>query len=78
MLDTDYDGESFSVRHCSFIGGHDPYKRLRQALKADINEDAWATLHTTRSQPFRAPTTGKIAVKITNHYGDEVLQVYDV
>ncbi|GAA0856225.1 site-specific DNA-methyltransferase [Streptosporangium amethystogenes subsp. fukuiense] len=78
MIDTDYDGESFFVRHCYFTGGHDPYKRLRQALKADINEDAWATLYNTRSQPFRAPTTGKIAVKVINHYGDEVLQVYDV
>lgn len=78
MIDTDYDGESFFVRHCYFTGGHDPYKRLRQALKADINEDAWATLYTTRSQSFQPPDTGKIAIKVINHYGDEVLQVYDV
>ncbi|GAA4219439.1 hypothetical protein FHR32_000393 [Streptosporangium album] len=78
MIDTDYDGESFFVRHCYFTGGNDPYKRLKQALKADIDEDAWAALYTTRSQPFRSPATGKIAVKVINHYGDEVLQVYDV
>ncbi|NRQ33925.1 site-specific DNA-methyltransferase [Nonomuraea sp. NN258] len=78
MIDADYDGESFFVRHCYFTGGHDPYKRLKQALKADINEDAWATLYATCSQPFRAPTSGKIAVKVINHYGDEVLQVYDL
>ncbi|GGS87754.1 site-specific DNA-methyltransferase [Planobispora rosea] len=78
MIDTDYDGESFFVRHCYFTGGNDPYKRLRQALKADIDEAAWATLYTTRSQPFRSPSTGKIAVKVINDYGDEVLQVYDV
>jgi len=78
MIDTNYDGESFFVRHCYFTGGHDPYKRLKQALKAEIDEAAWATLYTTRSQPFRPPDTGKIAVKVINHYGDEVLQVYDV
>ncbi len=78
MIDTDYDGESFFVRHCYFTGGNDPYARLKKALKADIDEAAWASLYTTRSRPFPPPTTGKIAVKVINHYGDEVLQVYDV
>ena len=78
MIDTDYDGESFFVRHCYFTGDNDPYKRLRQALKADIDEAAWRSLHSTRSRPFDPPQTGKIAVKVINNYGDEVLQVYDV
>jgi adenine-specific DNA-methyltransferase len=78
MIDTDYDGESFFVRHCYFTGDNDPYKRLKSALKADINEAAWATLYRTRSRPFTRPESGKIAVKVINHYGDEVLQVYDV
>ncbi|MEV6982298.1 site-specific DNA-methyltransferase [Sphaerisporangium sp. NPDC051017] len=78
MIDTNYDGESFFVRHCYFTGGSDPYTRLKKALKAEINEAAWASLYTTRSLPFRPPDTGKIAVKVINHYGDEVLQVYDV
>ncbi|AQZ68579.1 Possible DNA methylase [[Actinomadura] parvosata subsp. kistnae] len=78
MIDTDYDGESFFVRHCYFTGGQKPYERLKKALKADIDEAAWEQLYTTRSQPFRTPDTGKIAVKVINHYGDEVLQVYDV
>ena len=78
MIDTDYDGESFFVRHCYFTGDNDPYKRLKAALKADIDPDAWETLYQTKSRPFKRPEKGKIAVKVINHYGDEVLQVYDV
>ncbi|MGH3634787.1 MAG: site-specific DNA-methyltransferase, partial [Mycobacterium sp.] len=78
MIDTDYDGESFFVRHCYFTGDNDPYKRLKAALKADIDVDAWETLYQTKSRPFKRPEKGKIAVKVINHYGDEVLQVYDV
>ena len=78
MIDTDYDGESFLVRHCYFTGDNDPYKRLKAALKADIDPDAWETLYQTRSRPFKRPEKGKIAVKVINHYGDEVLQVYDM
>src|SRR5690606_37363798 len=75
MIDTDYDGESFFVRHCYFTGGQDPYKRLKKALKAEIDEDAWATLNQTVSRPFPSPSTGKIAVKVINDYGDEVVKV---
>ena len=78
MIDSDYDEESFFVRHCYFTGGGDPYKRLRQALKADIDEDAWAALYRTSSLPFAKPTTGKVAVKVINDYGDEVVKVIDV
>ena len=78
MIDTDYDGESFFVRHCYFTGSNDPYARLKRALKADIDEAAWESLYSTRSRPFDQPSSGKIAVKVINHYGDEVLQVYDV
>ncbi len=78
MIDTDYDEESFFVRHCYFTGDNEPYKRLKAALKADIDLDAWETLYQTKSRPFRRPEKGKIAVKVINHYGDEVLQVYEV
>ena len=79
MIDTDYDEESFFVRHCYFSGGgNDPYQRLKRALKADIDEAAWATMYGTRSRPFPMPKTGKIAIKVINHYGDEVLKVYEV
>jgi adenine-specific DNA-methyltransferase len=78
MIDTDYDEESFFVRHCYFTGNGDPYARLKRALKADVDEAAWQSLYSTRSRPFDPPSTGKIAVKVINHYGDEVLQVYEV
>lgn len=78
MIDTDYDGESFFVRHCYFTGGQDPYKRLKTVLKADINEEAWRSLYSTVSRPFPKPSTGSIAVKVINDYGDEVVKVYKV
>ena len=78
MIDTDYDGESFFVRHCYFTGGQDPYARLKKALKADIDEEAWASLYQTISRPFPVPSTGRIAVKVINDYGDEVVKIYDV
>ena len=78
MIDTDYNGESFFVRHCYFTGGNDPYKRLKTALKAEIDEDAWAVALPDRLRPFPSPETGKIAVKVINDYGDEVIKVFEV
>jgi adenine-specific DNA-methyltransferase len=78
MIDTNYNGESFFVRHCYFTGGMDPYKRLKAALKGEIDEEAWASLYRTTSRRFPRPETGKIAVKVINDYGDEVLKVFDV
>ena len=78
FIDTNYNEESFFVRHAYFTGADEPYKRLQQALRAEIDEAAWATLYTTRSYPFDPPQTGKIAVKVINHYGDEVLKVYEI
>ena len=76
FIDTDDKEESFFVRHAYFTGADEPYEKLQRALKAEIDEDAWATLYSTVSRPFEAPSTGKIAVKVINHYGDEVLKVY--
>ncbi len=78
MIDTNYNEESFFVRHCYFTGDHDPYKRLKTALKADIDVDAWESLRSTVSRPFPTPDTGKIAVKVINDYGDEVMKVLEV
>ena len=78
MIDTAYDGESFFVRHAYFTGAGDPYAQLKRALKADIDEEAWASLYQTRSRPFAVPESGRIAVKVINHYGDEVLKTYEV
>jgi adenine-specific DNA-methyltransferase len=76
MIDTDYNEESFFVRHCYFTGGQDPYSRLKVALKADVGEDAWASLYRTESRPFPRPETNRIAVKVINDYGDEVMKVF--
>ena len=78
LVDTSYNEESFFVREAYFTGAGDPYESLRKALRADIDEAAWATLYTTESRPFPPPETGKIAVKVINHYGDEVMKVYSV
>ena len=78
MIDTNYNGESFFVRHCYFTGGQDPYKRLKTALKADIDEEAWASLYRTTSRPFPTPETGQIAVKVINDYGDEVMKIIEI
>ena len=78
FIDSDYNGESFFVRHAYFTGAGDPYDRLKRALRAEIDEAAWSALYATQSQPFDAPKTGKIAVKVINHYGDEVMKVYAV
>ncbi|RIK46773.1 MAG: site-specific DNA-methyltransferase [Chloroflexi bacterium] len=76
FIDSDYDGEAFIVRHAYFTGADEPYDKLKRALRAEIDEAAWAALYRTTSRPFPRPATGKIAVKIINHYGDEVLKVY--
>lgn len=78
MLDTNYNEESFFVRHAYFTGDNDPFKSLKIALKADINPDAWAALKRTASLPFDSPSTGRIAVKVINDYGDEVMKVIEV
>jgi adenine-specific DNA-methyltransferase len=78
FIDTDYDGASFFVRHAYFTGADEPYTRLQRSLRAEIDEDAWASLYRTESRPFPVPESGKIAVKVINHFGDEVMKVYDV
>jgi adenine-specific DNA-methyltransferase len=78
FIDTDYNGESFFVRHAYFLGANDPYKSLKTTLKAEINEEAWATLHSDTSRPFDKPESGRIAVKVINHLGDEVMKVFRV
>ena len=78
FLDTDYNEESFFVRHAYFLGANDPYKALKTTLKAEINQEAWDTLHSDTSRPFNKPASGRIAVKVINHLGDEVMKVYRV
>ena len=78
FIDTDYNEESFFVRHAYFLGANDPYKALKTTLKAEINAEAWASLHSDTSRPFARPANGRIAVKVINHLGDEVMKVFRV
>ncbi|SPD73294.1 conserved hypothetical protein [uncultured Desulfobacterium sp.] len=78
FIDTDYNEESFFVRHAYFLGANNPYQALKTTLKAEINEEAWATLNSDTSRPFDKPKSGRIAVKVINHLGDEVMKVFRV
>ena len=78
FIDTDYNEESFFVRHAYFLGANDPYKALKTTLKAEINPEAWETLNSDTSRPFDKPQSGRIAVKVINHLGDEVMKVFRV
>ena len=78
FIDTDYNEESFFVRHAYFLGANDPYKALKTTLKAEIDQEAWSTLNRDVSRPFDKPKSGRIAVKVINHLGDEVMKVFGV
>ncbi len=78
FIDTDYNEESFFVRHAYFLGANDPYSALKTTLKAEINEEAWDSLNSDISRPFDKPASGRIAVKVINHLGDEVMKVFRV
>lgn len=78
FVDTDYNEESFFVRHAYFLGANDPYRALKNTLKAEINEEAWTSLNSDTSRPFDKPKSGRIAVKVINHLGDEVMKVFRV
>ena len=78
FIDTDYNEECFIVRHAYFTGADEPYEKLKRALRAEIDESAWSALYKTTSYPFEKPKSGKIAVKVINHYGDEVLKVFEI
>jgi adenine-specific DNA-methyltransferase len=78
FIDTDYNEEAFFVRQAYFCGADEPYDRLKRALRAEIDEAAWSSLYATKSRPFDPPKAGKIAIKVINHYGDEVLKVYPI
>jgi len=78
FIDTDYNEESFFVRHAYFLGANDPYKSLKTTLKAEINQEAWESLNSDTSRAFEKPKSGRIAVKVINHLGDEVMKVFKV
>lgn len=78
FIDTEYDGDQFFVRHVYFTGADKPFEKLQRALNSEIDADAWSSLYSNVSRPFPEPSSGRIAVKVINHFGDEVMQVYEV
>ena len=78
FIDVDYNGESFFVRHAYFTGADEPYDKLKRAMRAEIDESAWSSVYSTVSRPFAKPESGRIAVKVINHYGDEILKVFEI
>ena len=78
FIDTDYNEESFFVRHAYFLGQNDPYRSLKTTLKAELDTEAWSTLHSDTSRPFDRPKSSRYAVKVINHLGDEVMKVFRV
>ena len=78
FIDNDYNEEAFFVRQAYFLGANDPYKSLKTTLKAEIDEEAWSSLNSDTSRPFKKPSSGRIAVKVINHLGDEVMKVFRV
>ena len=78
FIDTDYNYESFFVRHAYFPGANDPYKALKTTLKAEVDQEAWDSLNRVRSRPFVKPKDSRVAVKVVNHLGDEVMKVLEV
>lgn len=78
FIDTNYNEESFFVRHAYFTGEDKPMEKLKKALKSEIDEEAWESIYSTKSRSFEIPSSGKVAVKVINHYGDEVLKVFEV
>ncbi|MGG1574529.1 site-specific DNA-methyltransferase [Fictibacillus sp. NRS-1165] len=78
FIDTSYNGESFFVRHAYFLGNDKQLEKLKRALKADIDSHVLDSIHSTKSREFKRPTTGKIAIKVINYFGDEVLKVFHI
>jgi len=78
FIDTDYNEESFFVRHAYFLGANDPYGALKTTLKAEVDPEAWESLHSDTSRPLEKPKSRRIAVKVINHLGDEVMKVFKV
>jgi adenine-specific DNA-methyltransferase len=75
---TDYNKESFFVRHAYFPGASDSCKSLKTVLKAEIDTDAWESLYSAISLTFDRSQSGHIAIKVINRLGNEAMKVFSV
>ncbi|MGE3850564.1 MAG: DNA methyltransferase [Planctomycetota bacterium] len=74
FLDTDYNGRVFHVCQ-AFFPRTGAWEKLKKALKATHDETVWDHLAGTKSAPFERGKTGKIAVKVIDDRGNELLAV---
>ena len=78
MVDTDYNEQCFIARQVFFPDNPTLYKALKKMLNNDIDAEEWESAAGTLSHPFPRPDSNKIAVKVINHFGDEVMKIYDL
>ncbi len=78
MVDTDYNEQCFVARQVFFPDNPTLYKALKKMLNNDIDAEEWEAAAGTLSHPFPRPYSNKIAVKVINHFGDEVMKIYDL
>lgn len=77
MLDTDYDGYSFFATQV-FFPKTSAWDNLQKSLKAQFEAEVWAHLSGTESEPFELGGKRRIAVKVIDERGNELMVVRDV
>jgi very-short-patch-repair endonuclease len=75
FLDTDYDGKTFKIAQAFFPGDPDAWEKLQRALKAQIDPEAFERMRGTNSFPFTPGEHNRIAVKVIDFRGNEVVRV---
>jgi len=75
FLDTDYDGMTFHICQAFFPGDADAWEKLQRALKAQIDPEAFEQMRGTVSFPFEPGEHKRIAVKVIDFQGNEVVRV---
>lgn len=74
FVDTDYDGRCFCTTQ-AFFPDKDAWKKIAQALTSQADQYAFETLQGTLSIPFKAGQYGRVAVKVIDPRGNEVMVV---
>ena len=77
MLDTDYDGLSFHATQV-FFPKTSAWDNLQKSLKATFEDSVWAHLAGTTSEPFALGERKRVAVKVIDERGNELMRVADV
>jgi adenine-specific DNA-methyltransferase len=75
FLDTDYDGKTFHLCQAFFPGAPDAWEKLQRALKAQIPPEVFEQMRGTVSFPFQPGEHQRIAVKVIDFRGNEVVRV---